>query len=115
MSLQLIRTFHPVAHKDYTCCLCGFTIKKETSYVRRRCSYDGRIYDCVCHNECEKITRELDMFDNLGDEGLDGYTFCEIVFDAANDMGVFEASKTDHQLVLDILSKIDEQKANPHL
>ena len=76
-----IKDFHPIARKEHLCDLCGCKINKGQKYYRQTNIYDGRIYDLIEHEECHQIASELDMYDELDDEGLSPDCFKEIIDD----------------------------------
>lgn len=76
--ITVLKESHPVARKQHTCMLCYCKIEKGQRYYRQTCVYDDKPYDFIEHEECNKIARELDMYDEC-DEGLTDEIFREII------------------------------------
>lgn len=77
---QILKTLTPIAKKEHRCMYCGCKIPIGEKYQRCTLTYDGDLYDWVCHTDCHAVAVSLRMFDYVGDEGLDGYTFQESLF-----------------------------------
>ena len=82
--LTTLKETYPTAKKEHVCEFCACKIKPGQKYVRQTNVYDGTIYDFVTHQECKKVAHELRMYDNCGDEGLDGESFLEYLNEYVN-------------------------------
>lgn len=70
-----LRETYPTAKKEHTCEFCACKIHIGQKYVRQTNVYDGVVYDFITHQECKDVARELRMYDDYDDSGLDGESF----------------------------------------
>ena len=68
----ILRETYPTARKEHGCEFCCEKIAIGQKYVRQT-----NIYDFVTHQECDEVARELNMYDDCDDSGLDGKSFRE--------------------------------------
>lgn len=73
----VLRETYPTARKEHICEFCAGKIQKGQKYVRQTNVYDGSVYDFITHQECREAARELKMYDDCDDAGLDGESFRE--------------------------------------
>lgn len=73
----ILRETYPTAKKEHICEFCACKIQPGQKYVRQTNVYDGVVYDFIMHQECKEVARELRMYDDCYDEGLDGESFRE--------------------------------------
>lgn len=73
----ILRETYPTARKEHGCEFCCEKIAIGQKYVRQTNIYDGTIYDFVTHQECDEVARELNMYDDCDDSGLDGKSFAK--------------------------------------
>ena len=60
--ITVLKDSHPVAREEHRCLLCNGMINKGQQYYRQTCVYDAAPYDCIEHDECYEVARELDMY-----------------------------------------------------
>lgn len=80
----ILKEIYPTAKKEHRCEFCCEKIAIGQKYVRQTNVYDGVVYDFITHQECKEVARELRMYDDCGDEGLDGESFCEYLNEYVN-------------------------------
>lgn len=80
----ILRETYPTAKKEHRCEFCCEKIAIGQKYVRQTNVYDGIMYDFITHQECREVARELSMYDDCGDEGLDGESFREYLDEYVN-------------------------------
>lgn len=80
----ILKETYPTAKKEHVCEFCACKIKLGQKYVRQTNVYDGVVYDFITHQECKEVARELRMYDDCGDEGLDGESFREYLSEYVN-------------------------------
>ena len=85
--MEVLSTTERKANKNHTCDFCYLTIQKGERYESQKIANDGTVYEWKSHFDCNRLTKELNMYDNLGfyDEGLTGDDFQEIIMDYLTD------------------------------
>lgn len=73
----VLREIYPTAKKEHTCEFCACKIQPGQKYVRQTNVYDGVVGDFITHKECKEVARQLRMYDDCDDSGLDGDSFRE--------------------------------------
>lgn len=74
--ITVLKETYPIAKKEHTCMLCHGKIAKGQRYYRQTCVYDN-VYDFIEHEECRKISHDLDMYSDCDDEGLNDNFFVD--------------------------------------
>ncbi len=109
----ILKETYPTAKKEHVCGFCACKIKPGQKYVRQTNIYDGTIYDFVTHQSCKKVAHELRMYDDCGDEGLDGESFreylSEYVYDNHYDEEIDDIAKDWQLPYLDLVKKVLEE------
>lgn len=80
----ILRETYPTSKKEHRCEFCCEKIAIGQKYVRQTNVYDGTVYDFITHQECKDVAHELSMYDDCGDEGLDGESFREYLDEYVN-------------------------------
>lgn len=75
----ILKQLTPTAKKEHTCMFCGCKIRVGEKYSRDTLVFDGDLYDWVSHIDCHHISSDLDMFENVGDEGLTSEDFNDYI------------------------------------
>lgn len=75
--MDILRDEMIKARKEHTCEFCGQKIKKGETY-HSQVNTSHEIYTFRTHKKCQEISLELDMYDDLNDEGLndEGFWYC---------------------------------------
>lgn len=77
--MRILKQIYPIARKKHKCDWCGEIIEEGEKYEYSAIVQDRDFFIWKDHIYCRELTNKLDMWDNCYEEGLDDYSFQEIV------------------------------------
>ena len=82
---EILSYSNPVARKEHRCDWCFEKIEKDTQYCKTANAYEGSVFTWKNHIHCEKIARELKMFDEYY-EGVSEQDFTDYIIEKYNEL-----------------------------
>ena len=96
------------AIKEHKCSFCSYRISKGDTYLSSTYKNDGSIYDWKAHKHCEELALQMEMYDDIDDDGLTQDAFMEIVSEKYISILIDQFTGDDANKYSDIIKQLQD-------
>lgn len=93
------------AKRDHLCDFCGQKIRQGEKYMKSTHKQDGDIYDWKTHDWCQKLSHQMEMYDDAPD-GVSQDMFVEYVSDAHDDILINQLPNSETGQFSDVIKQL---------